>query len=246
MGDKSKIEWTESTWNPTRGCTKITPGCTHCYAETFAERFRGVKGNAYEQGFDFRLVPEKLDQPKRWKRPRMIFTNSMSDIFHEKCPDDYIMKFAKVMLEADHHTYQVLTKRHERMRDLLNTKLQTVADLTHIWWGVSVEDKKYGLPRIETLKEAKVAVRWLSIEPLLEDLGVVDFTGIHWVVVGAESGHGCRLCELDWLRSLRDQCQAQGVPFFLKQLGGFPDKRGHDKAVLDGRAWKEWPVHANR
>jgi protein gp37 len=243
MGDKSTIEWTEATWNPTRGCDKISPGCKHCYAETFAERFRGVKGNAYEQGFDFRLVPDKLDQPKRWKRSRMIFTNSMSDIFHEQCPDDYIIKFAKVMLEADHHIYQVLTKRHERMRDLLNTKLQFVADLNYIWWGVSVEDQKYGLPRIDALRQANVKVRWLSVEPLLEDIGQVNLDGIHWLVAGGESGPGCRPAQDDWFRSLRDQCAAQKVPYFLKQLGGHPNKRGHDQAQIDGKEWKQWPDH---
>src|SRR5687767_4009864 len=144
MSDKSLIEWTDATWNPVRGCTKISPGCAHCYAETFAERFRGVPGHAYEQGFDLRLVPEKLGEPFRWASPRMIFVNSMSDLFHEGVSDDYVLMVAKVMMLADWHTYQVLTKRSERMRDLLRTKLLAAADMPHIWWGVSVENRRHG------------------------------------------------------------------------------------------------------
>src|ERR1039457_4610886 len=151
MSDKSKIEWTDATWNPVRGCTKISPGCKHCYAEVFAERFRGVPGHPYEQGFDLRLVPEKLEEPLKWKTPRRIFVNSMSDLFHEDIPDDYIASVVEVMLQADWHIYQVLTKRSARMRDLLKTRLRMAAARSHIWWGVSVENKKYGLPRIEHL-----------------------------------------------------------------------------------------------
>jgi protein gp37 len=145
MSDNSKIEWTDATWNPVRGCTKISPGCKHCYAETFAERFRGVPGHAYEQGFDLRLVPDKLDQPLSWRLPRRVFVNSMSDLFHEWVPDDYIVKVADVMARANWHTFQVLTKRSARMMELLNTKLSDVATLPHIWWGVSVENRKHGL-----------------------------------------------------------------------------------------------------
>lgn len=151
MSDSSRIEWTDATWNPVRGCQKISPGCIHCYAETFSERFRGVPGHPFEQGFDLRLVPEKLTEPFRWSTPRMIFVNSMSDLFHKDVPDDYIVSVARVMQLANWHTYQVLTKRSERMRDLLKTKLQTAAKLPNIWWGVSVEDRKYGLPRIKHL-----------------------------------------------------------------------------------------------
>src|SRR5689334_929670 len=171
MSDRSKIEWTNATWNPVRGCTKISPGCKHCYAATFAERFRGVRGHPYEQGFDLRLVPEKLDEPLRWRRPRRIFVNSMSDLFHEDIPTEYIEAVAEVMRRADWHTFQVLTKRASRMRDLLDGPLRAAAALPHIWWGVSVEDRKYGLPRIDYLRKAEAAVRFLSIEPLLEDLG---------------------------------------------------------------------------
>ncbi len=179
MSDHSKIEWTDATWNPVRGCTKVSPGCTHCYAETFAERFRGVKGHPYEFGFDLRLVPEKLTEPFRWKTPKMIFVNSMSDLFHKDVPDNYIRKVARVMQLANWHTYQVLTKRSERMCDLLKTKIRFAADESHIWWGVSVENRKHGLPRIDHLRVAPAKVRFLSIEPLLEDVGKINLTGIN-------------------------------------------------------------------
>jgi len=216
----STIEWTDATWNPVRGCTKITPGCTHCYAETFAERFRGVPGHPYEQGFELRLVPEKLAEPLRWKTPKMIFVNSMSDLFHKDVPDDYVVNVARVMQTANWHTYQVLTKRSERLRDMLRTTLMAAAGEQHIWWGVSVENKKHGLPRVDDLRGAPACVRFLSIEPLLEDLGPIDLEGIHWVIVGGESGAGARPMQEDWVRSIRDQCQAAGVPFFFKQWGG--------------------------
>src|SRR4051794_4577144 len=192
MSDRSTIEWTDATWNPVRGCTKISPGCAHCYAETFAERFRGVPGHPYQQGFDLRLVPEKLAEPLRWASPRMVFVNSMSDLFHKDVPDDYILAVSRVMRLADWHTYQVLTKRSERMRDLLRTKLREVAEEPHIWWGVSVEDSRHGLPRIDHLRSAPARVRFLSVEPLLEDLGPLDLTGIGWVILGGESGVGAR------------------------------------------------------
>src|SRR5689334_20405665 len=179
MSAKSKIEWTDATWNPVRGCTKISPGCKHCYAEVFAERFRGVRGHPYEQGFDLRLVPEKLEEPLKWKTPRCIFVNSMSDLFQPGVPDDYIIRVAEVMSAASQHTFQVLTKRSERMKALLNSKLKFAAQYRHIWWGVSVEDRKYGVPRIEHLRGADAAVRFLSVEPLLEDVGVLNLSGIH-------------------------------------------------------------------
>jgi protein gp37 len=220
MSAKSSIEWTDATWNPVRGCTKISPGCTHCYAETFAERFRGVPGHPYEQGFDLRLVPEKLAEPLKWQAPKMIFVNSMSDLFHQDVPDEYIEQTARVMEAANWHTYQVLTKRSERLRDLLKTRLRWAADLPHIWWGVSVEDRKYGLPRVEHLRSAPAAVRFLSVEPLLEDLGAINLNGIHWVIVGGESGSGARPLEKSWVLDIRDRCAARGIPFFFKQWGG--------------------------
>src|SRR4051794_16498047 len=167
MSEHSEIEWTDATWNPVRGCTKITPGCDHCYAEVFAERFRGVKGHPYEQGFDLRLVPEKLAEPLRWKTPKMIFTNSMSDLFHEAVPDDYIVAVGKLMEMASWHVFQVLTKRADRLRALLGSKLQFAAKLKNVWWGVSVEDRDYGLPRVAELRATPAHTRFLSVEPLL-------------------------------------------------------------------------------
>src|SRR6267154_1931627 len=178
MSSQSAIEWTDATWNPVRGCTKISPGCKHCYAETFAERFRGVKGHPYEQGFDLRLILGKLAEPLRWRNPKMIFVNSMSDLFHESVPDEYVVAVAKVMVAANWHTYQVLTKRSERLRELLNTSLYFAANQKHIWWGVSAENRKYGLPRIENLQGANARIRFLSVEPLLEDLGKINLDGI--------------------------------------------------------------------
>src|SRR5262245_5429133 len=171
MSDHSAIEWTDATWNPVRGCTKISPGCAHCYAETFAERFRGVPGHAYEQGFDLRMVPEKLADPLRWSTPRMIFVNSMSDLFHEGVSDEYIRRVVRVMQLANWHTYQVLTKRSERLRTMLQTTLADASLLPHIWWGVSVENKRHGLPRVEHLREAPAVTRFLSSNPCWKILG---------------------------------------------------------------------------
>jgi protein gp37 len=240
MSFNSTIEWTEASWNPVRGCTKISPGCAHCYAATFAERFRGVPGHPYEQGFDLRLVPEKLGDPVEWRKPRLVFVNSMSDLFHDEVPDSYIEDVARVMQVASWHTYQVLTKRSERMRDLLQTTLQNAAQQAHIWWGVSVENKKHGLPRIDHLRSAPANVRFLSIEPLLEDLGPINLDGIHWVIVGGESGPGARPMKEEWVLSIRDQCQAAGVPFFFKQWGGVQKKKAGRE--LQGRTYDELPV----
>jgi three-Cys-motif partner protein len=240
MGSHSKIEWTDATWNPLRGCSKISPGCKHCYAETFAERFRGVAGHPYEQGFDLRLVPEKLTEPLCWTTPRMVFVNSMSDLFQDGVPDEYIITVARVMAMAHWHTFQVLTKRAERMRAMLHDPLLFVAHAPHIWWGVSVEDKHFGIPRIAQLRATSVRVRFLSIEPLLEDLGQLDLTGIQWVIVGGESGPGARPLEQAWVESLRDQCVAARVPFFFKQWGGFPKKQ--TGRFLNGRTYDERPV----
>jgi protein gp37 len=192
MSDKSKIEWTDATWNPVRGCTKISPGCVHCYAETFAERFRGVPGHPFEFGFDLRLVPEKLGDPLRWGTSRMIFVNSMSDLFHKEVPDDFIVSVARVMTAANWHTYQVLTKRADRLQSLLKGKLRFAAEQNHIWWGVSGENRQHGLPRVDLLRQAPAKVRFLSVEPLLEHLGPIKLKGINWVIVGGESGPGAR------------------------------------------------------
>ncbi len=239
MSSSSKIEWTDATWNPVRGCTKISPGCKHCYAETFAERFRGVPGHPFEQGFDLRLVPEKLAEPLRWSSPKRIFVNSMSDLFHADIPDEYIVSVAQVMQLARWHTFQVLTKRSERMRDLLATKLHFAANSPHIWWGASVEDKRYGLPRIEHLRATPAQVRFLSIEPLLEDLGSLKLDGIHWVIVGGESGAKARPIEASWVLSIRDQCRRDRVPFFFKQWGGVHKRRTGRE--LAGRTYDEFP-----
>jgi protein gp37 len=243
MSEHSQIEWTDATWNPIRGCTKISPGCAHCYAETFAERFRGVPGHPYEQGFDLRLVPHKLAEPLRWREPKMVFVNSMSDLFHEDVTDDYIQRVVHVMQMANWHTYQVLTKRSERMRDLLLTTLRTAAEAAHIWWGVSVEDRKHGLPRLEHLRVAPARVRFLSIEPLLEDLGPLDFAGIHWAIVGGESGHGARPMEKAWVVSIRDQCAAAGVAFFFKQWGGV--RKSKSGRQLDGKTYDAIPERSD-
>jgi len=240
MADKSKIEWTDATWNPVRGCTKISPGCAHCYAETFAERFRGVAGHPYEQGFDLRCVPEKLLDPLRWTRARMIFVNSMSDLFHKDVPQDYIAKVADVMRLANWHTFQVLTKRSERLSQMLRTSLKEHAAEPHIWWGVSVENRKHGLPRIDHLRNAPAVARFLSIEPLLEDLGAIDLTGISWVIVGGESGNGARPMDAEWVRSIRDQCESADVPFFFKQWGGV--RKSLSGRKLDNRTYDEMPT----
>jgi protein gp37 len=239
LSDNSKIEWTDATWNPVRGCTKISPGCKHCYAETFAERFRGVKGHPYEQGFDLRLVPEKLAEPFSWRAPKLVFVNSMSDLFQDGVPDGYVEIVSRVMATAKWHTYQVLTKRSERLRDMLQTKLQFASDRENIWWGVSVEDRKYGLPRIDHLRQTPAKVRFLSIEPLLEDLGDLDLTGITWVIVGGESGPGARPMEREWVVSIRKQCRDQKVPFFFKQWGGV--RKAKNGRLLDNRTYDEYP-----
>ncbi len=236
------IEWTDATWNPVRGCSKISPGCKNCYAERFAERFRGVPGHPFEQGFDIRLVPEKLPEPLRWKTPRKIFVNSMSDLFHESVPDSYILQIAEVMQEAKWHIFQILTKRHDRMARLLSGPLSSFATQPHIWWGVSVENRKHGLPRLRRLQKTPVAVRFLSIEPLLEDLGKIDLHGISWVIVGGESGPGARPMQPTWVRSIQSQCNRDGVPFFFKQWGGARKKASG--RILDGATYNEFPAFA--
>jgi protein gp37 len=240
MSAISSIEWTDATWNPVRGCVKVSPGCKHCYAETFAERFRGVPGHPYEQGFDLRFIPEKLFEPFRWTSPKTVFVNSMSDLFQNGIPEAFIARVGQVMQMADWHTYQVLTKRAERMSEMLSGPLSFAAQLGHIWWGVSVEDKKYGLPRIQVLRETPAAMRFLSIEPLLEDLGEIDLNGIHWVIVGGESGNGARPMKENWIISLRNQCLTQNVPFFFKQWGGVRKKRFG--RTLNGQTYDEMPM----
>lgn len=240
MSLNSHIEWTDATWNPVRGCTKISPGCKHCYAETFAERFRGVKGHPYEQGFDLRLVPEKLTEPFSWRSTKLVFVNSMSDLFQPGVPDLYAEAVSRVMIEAYWHTYQVLTKRSDRLNVLLNSRLRFAAEQKHIWWGVSVEDRKYGLPRIEDLRNSPAAMRFLSVEPLLEDLGELNLSGINWVIVGGESGPGARPIQREWVISIREQCREARVPFFFKQWGG--KRKARYGRELEGRTYDEYPI----
>ncbi len=244
MALNSHIEWTDATWNPVRGCTKISPGCKHCYAETFAERFRGVKGHPYEQGFDLRLVPEKLAEPFLWRSPKLVFVNSMSDLFHEGVPDEYIDMVCRVMATAKWHTFQVLTKRSERLRELLDGRLRFATQQDHIWWGVSVEDRKYGLPRVRHLQAAPAKVRFLSVEPLLENLGRFDLSGISWAIVGGESGPGARPMLKEWVVSVRDQCHQHRVPFFFKQWGGV--RKAKNGRLLDDRTYDEYPERIAR
>jgi protein gp37 len=239
MSVNSHIEWTDATWNPVRGCTKISPGCKHCYAETFAERFRGVKGHPYEQGFDLRLVPEKLTEPLTWRAPKLVFVNSMSDLFQDDVPDAYIETVCRVMVLAKWHTFQVLTKRSSRLKELLGGRLHFATEQEHIWWGVSVEDRKYGLPRIPDVQQSPAHVRFLSIEPLLEGLGTFNLSGISWVIVGGESGPGARPMKKEWVLSVRNQCREWHVPFFFKQWGGV--RKARNGRQLEGRTYDEYP-----
>jgi len=234
MSDGSAIEWTDATWNPVRGCTKVSPGCKHCYAETFAERFRGVPGHPFEQGFDLRLIPGALELPLRWRASRRIFVNSMSDLFHEDVPDEYVGRVFDVMRRAAQHKFQVLTKRAERMAQL--TLSMKIPD--NVWIGVSVENAHY-TTRIDHLRKVNAKVRFLSIEPLLGPIASLKLRGIHWVIVGGESGPRARPMHAEWVRTIRDRCVAADVPFFFKQWGGV---RKHTTGrVLDGRTWDEMP-----
>ena len=239
MSDRSAIEWTDATWNPVRGCTKVSPGCKHCYAETFAERFRGVPGHPFTQGFDLRLIPEKLDDPLRWRKAKKVFVNSMSDLFQEEVPVDFIASVGRVMEAAHWHTFQVLTKRHERMHRLLHAELAWMGNLPNVWLGVSVEDRQHGIPRLSTLKDTPASVRFLSIEPLLEDLGPLDLDGIHWVIVGGESGPRSRAMDESWVLSIQRQCRRHAVPFFFKQWGG--PRKGNAGRTLRGQTYDEFP-----
>lgn len=234
MSQQSTIEWTNSTWNPARGCTKVSPGCKHCYAETLAERFRGTPGHTYEHGFDLRLVPEALDLPLKWRKGRLIFVNSMSDLFHEGIPDEYIARVFDVMRRATQHQFQLLTKRADRME-----QFAAYTDVPpNVWLGVSVESEEYKW-RVDYLRRARARIRFISIEPLLGAVGRLDLHDIHWVIVGGESGRGARPMEPGWVRAVRSQCRAARVPFFFKQWGGVQKKR--NGRTLDGRTYDEMP-----
>ena len=238
MADKSAIEWTDATWNPMTGCTKVSRGCDHCYAERFSERFRGVRNHPFEQGFDLTLRPDRLNQPLQWHRPRLIFVNSMSDLFHKHVPSNYIDRVFETMEAANWHIYQVLTKRSSLLRDYVNKRYPDRSVPAHIWLGVSIEDAAM-LVRLAHLKKTNAQVRFVSFEPLLNSIGKVDLTGISWAIVGGESGPGARYIDPYWVRELRNQCLAQGVAFFFKQWGGRTPKAGGNE--LDGRQWLEYP-----
>jgi len=238
MADNSTIEWTDATWNPVTGCTKVSRGCDHCYAERFAERWRGIPGHPYEQGFDLRLWPSRLDQPAQWRRPRMIFVNSMGDLFHKEIPSRFIDQVFAQMETVDRHVYQVLTKRSLRMRDYLRGRYEDCAAPSHIWCGVSVEDRTMR-SRIRHLSMAPASVRFLSLEPLLESLGAIDLEAISWVIVGGESGPHARPLRSEWVREIRDQCRCADVPFFFKQWGGRTPKAGG--RLLEGMEYNFMP-----
>jgi protein gp37 len=239
MADNSAIEWTEATWNPVTGCDKVSPGCAHCYAETFAERWRGIAGHPYEQGFALTLWPHRLEQPLRWKRPRMIFVNSMSDLFHERIPDDYIARVFEVMGEASHHTFQILTKRHERLAEFA----PRLSWHENVWVGVSIENRRF-VHRADYLRSVDAAVRFISAEPLLGPLEGLDLAGIDWLIAGGESGPKHRRCDPTWIRELRDRCRIEAVAFFFKQWGGRTPKAGG--RLLDGETWDELPATGTR
>jgi protein gp37 len=238
MAGTTTIEWTDATWNPVTGCTKISSGCDNCYAERFSERFRGTKGHPFESGFDLMLRPERLEQPLRWRQPRMIFVNSMSDLFHKEVPKEFISRVCDAMERANWHTFQVLTKRSSVMREFLRRRYGNRRGPLHMWFGVSVENgaKK---SRIRHLQETPAGVRFLSIEPLIGPMGKLDLEGVDWVIVGGESGPRARPMNAEWVREVRDQCVAHGVALFFKQWGGLRPKSGGRE--LDGREWSQFP-----
>ena len=238
MAQKSEIEWTNATWNPVTGCTKIGPGCDNCYAERFAERWRGIKGHPYEQGFDLRIWPSRLSQPSSWKKPRMIFVNSMSDLFHKGIDRKYIDRVFDVMEETDWHVYQILTKRSSLMRNYTRQRYKNAPVPSHIWLGVSVENAMQK-GRIEHLREINSESRFISFEPLLGSIGKVNLLGIAWAIVGGESGPRARPMKLAWATSLRDQCEKKDIAFFFKQWGGVNPKSGG--RLLEGREWNSFP-----
>jgi protein gp37 len=234
MSQSSSIEWTNSTWNPVTGCTKVSQGCKHCYAQRFAERFRGVPGHPFEQGFDLRLWPERLDLPLGWKEPRRIFVNSMSDLYHERVPVAFIQRVFATMVTARQHTFQILTKRAKRLGALG----PSLPWRPNIWQGVSIESMNVAW-RADELRKVPADVRFLSLEPLLGPLDELDLAEIHWVIVGGESGPHARPMKKEWVRSLRDRCRDEAVPFFFKQWGGV---RKHETGrKLDGRVWSQFP-----
>jgi len=239
MAATTTIEWTDTTWNPVTGCTKIGAGCDNCYAARFSERFRGVPGHPFETGFDLTFRPERLLQPLGWRTPRMIFVNSMSDLFHKEIPSSYIAKVFDTMEQADWHIYQVLTKRSSRLEKFVNERFRTRPAPAHIWLGVSVEDQQ-ATSRIVHLRRANASTRFLSVEPLIAPLGKLNLEGIAWVIVGGESGPHARPMDARWAIDVRNQCQKSKVSFFFKQWGGRSPKSGGRR--LEGREWNEFPA----
>lgn len=243
MTQYTQIEWTDATWNPTTGCTKISPGCDHCYAERIAERFRGVVGHPYEKGFDLTLRPERLSQPLKWKSSKMIFVNSMSDLFHKAVPEKFIDKIFDTMEQADWHIFQILTKRSSKLKSYVNRRYSHGGAPAHIWLGVSIEDGNR-LSRLQHLSGANAPIKFLSLEPLIGRIGRLDLRDISWVIVGGESGLGHRPVDPEWVREIRDQCNASGTAFFFKQWGGQKPKSGGRE--LDGVEWNQYPAMPTR
>lgn len=235
---KTAIEWTDMTWNPVTGCTKISRGCDNCYAERFSERFRGVDNHPFENGFDLTLRPDRIETPLSWKKTRMIFVNSMSDLFHKEVPLEFIDKVFDTMEKADWHIFQVLTKRSTLMRNYLLKRYANNKGPKHIWCGTSVEDEP-AASRIEHIRQSPAGTKFLSIEPLIGPVGEIDLTDIDWVIVGGESGPRAREMKPEWVRHIRDQCEEQKVAFFFKQWGGYRPKSGGRE--LDGREWNGMP-----
>lgn len=237
-----KIEWTEQTWNPSAGCTKLSSGCKNCYAESMAIRLQAIGVEGYENGFKFNTVPSRLNDPLKRKKPTVYFVNSMSDIFHKDMPVDYLDKIFNVIKETPYHTYQILTKRADRMYDYLS-KIEIPKN---IWLGVTVENRKEGLPRIDKLRQLNASVLFLSVEPLLEDLGVINLENIDWVIVGGESGNKARPMDKSWVLSIKKQCDEKDVAFFFKQWGTWgADKIKRNKKIngkeIDGKIWQKFP-----
>lgn len=245
MANKSQIEWTEQTWNPSTGCTKISPGCKFCYAETLSRRLQAMGTPGYENGFELSIIPGRLSQPLTRKKPTVFFVNSMSDLFHENVPDAFLDQVFDIIRLTPHHTYQILTKRAARLPEYFESRIVP----QNVWLGVSVEDKTYGLPRIEFLKQVKAKIRFISVEPLLEDLGVMDLSGVHWVIVGGESGKKARPMHPEWVENVKTWADRYSCAFFFKQWGGWSaDGVKRNKKVngrlFQGKVWSAYPSEA--
>ncbi len=242
MSKKSQIEWTEFTWNPTTGCTKISAGCKNCYAEVMACRLQAMGAVGYEEGFKLKLHPDRIKQPLERKKPTIYFINSMSDLFHEDIPYEYLDQVFEVINKTPQHTYQILTKRPENMKKYFLGRIVPI----NAWLGVSVEDQKHGVPRIDILRGIKAKIRFLSVEPLLEDIGDVNLSGIHWVIVGGESGNKARSMKIEWVEKVQKQCVLYNTAFFFKQWGawgvdGVKRTKSANGRLLKGRVWEDMP-----